>query len=302
MLTHQNSSPAHPGRVVLLGAGGFLAPVMREMLDRDKIPIRAIGSREIDLTSHAAADLLTSEIRRDDVVVMAAGLTPDKGRDIATLMKNLSMAENVSAALGRVPAAHVVYISSDGVYDGRSSSLLNEQSSCEPTDLYCLMHIARERMLSQTCGAAKIPFTTVRPCAIFGPGDTHNSYGPNRFIRAALKDGKITLFGGGEEKRHHVYIRDVAAIVQLCIMHRSVGIINAVTGTAVSFGDVADKIQLAAGRVVTVERLPRASPITHRHFDTSLLVRSFPDFRPTPIDEALAAMIAKSTTGGLDIS
>ena len=66
----------------------------------------------------------------------AAALTPDRGRDIATLMKNLRMAENVCAALGRARPAYFLYISSDGVYDARLSSLLNEESTCEPADLW----------------------------------------------------------------------------------------------------------------------------------------------------------------------
>ena len=297
MLIHQNTTPTRPARVLLLGAGGFLAPVVRELLTKDGVPVRAIGSGEIDLTSAGAAERLAPEIRRDDVIVMAAALTPDKGRDIGTLMKNLRMAESVCGALARTVPAHFVYISSDGVYDGRFSSLLNEQSTCEPADLYCLMHIAREKMLSQACATAKIPFTIVRPCAIFGPGDTHNSYGPNRFVRAARKDGKITLFGGGEEKRHHVYVGDVAAMVRLCILHRSTGLINAITGSAISFGQVAETIATAFGSGVKIERLPRNSPITHRHFDTSLVVRSFPDFRPTPLEEELVAMVKEVNAG-----
>ena len=292
MLIHQNTSPIRPARVVLLGASGFLAPVIREMLAKDDIAVRAIGRREIDLISPAAADLLPREITPDDVVVMAAALTPDKGRDVSTLMKNLSMAENVCAALDRVRPAQVVYISSDAVYDGRFSSLLNEESTCEPADLYSLMHVARERILGQVCGAAKIPLAIVRPCAIFGPGDTHNSYGPSRFVRTAKTEGKITLFGGGEEKRHHIYVGDVAALVQLCIFHRSTGVINAVTGTALSFAEIAESVAAAVGAPVVIERLPRAQPVAHRHFDTTLLTRVFPAFQSRPFCVGLTKTIA----------
>jgi len=292
MLIHQKTAPQKPARVVLLGAGGFLSPELGRLLAQDGVPVHAIGSRDIDLTSEGTADRLAAELRPDDVVVMAAALTPDKGRDIATLMKNLRMAESVCAALGRLRLAHFIYISSDGVYDGRFSSLLNEESTCEPSDLYCLMHTAREKMLSQTCQAAGIPFAIVRPCAVYGPGDTHNSYGPNRFVRTALKDGKITLFGGGEEKRHHVYVTDVGELIKLTILHCSTGVINAVTGEAVSFGDVAEKIAAATEAPVSIERLPRTTPVTHRHFDTTALARAFPSFRETPLDSGLERTIA----------
>jgi len=293
MLVHKHSTPLKPARVVILGAGGFLSPELTRLLAADGVPTRAIGSREIDLTAADAGERLAAELRPDDAVIMAAALTPDKGRDIATLMKNLRMAESVCAAIGRSKPAHFVYISSDGVYDARFSSLLTEESTCEPADLYCLMHIARERMLEQSCRAAAVPLGIVRPCAIYGPGDTHNSYGPNRFVRTALKDGKITLFGGGEECRHHVHVTDAAKISILCLLHGSTGVINAATGEAVSFREVAEKIAAVIGNVA-VEKTPRANPVTHRHFDSSALALAFPSFRATSLDDGLAQAIERS--------
>ena len=283
MLTHQFAQPVRPLRVVLLGAGGFLAPELRCLLEKDGVPVYAIGSKELDLIGSGAGEKLAVALRPQDAVVMAAALTPDKGRDIGTFMNNLRMAENVCAAIGRTSPAHFVYVSSDGVYDARLSSLLNEDSRCEPTDLYGLMHIAREKMLAHVCRLSDIPFTIVRPCAIYGPGDTHDSYGPNRFIRTALKDGKVTLFGAGEERRHHVYVSDVANIVRLCLLHRSTGTVNAVTGEALSFYDVVKIIVAAVNFPVSVEFLPRTTPITHRHFDSTALMKAYPQFSGTPL-------------------
>jgi nucleoside-diphosphate-sugar epimerase len=294
LLTHKTLSPVNPKRVLILGAGGFLAPEILRVLTENGVAVRAIGSKQIDLTEPDASNKLAREISAEDVVIMAAALTPDKGRDIATLMKNLKMAENVCGALGHSKPSAFIYISSDGVYDARFSSLLSEESTCEPMDLYCLAHVAREKMLDATCRAAEIPLTLVRPCAIYGAGDTHNSYGPNRFIRMAHKDGKIKIFGGGEEKRHHVYVRDVAQIVYLCVVHGSTGIINAVTGDPITFGEVAEQIATLAGPTVTVENLPRGGPITHRCFDTTALTKAFPNFESTPFEKGLASTFSET--------
>jgi|SRR5579863_975365 len=293
MLTHAFANPVQPSRVVILGAGGFLATELLRVLKSAAVPVRPVSSQEIDLTGASAAEKVAALLQPDDSVVMPAGLTPDRGRDVGTLMKNLRMGENMCVALGRSSPAHFVYISSDGVYDARFSSLLDEESTTEPTDLYTLMHTARERMLGQTCRERRIPFTVVRPVAIYGPGDTHNSYGPNRFIRTAAKDGKITLFGGGEETRQHVFVSDVAEILRLCVVHRSTGPINAVTGDAISFRGLADLVAEAAGRSVVMEYLPRANPITHRQFDPAALIKAFPHFRGTP----LAAGLARTAAG-----
>jgi UDP-glucose 4-epimerase len=288
MLIHQSPNPVKPVRAVILGAGGFLAAEMQRVLESDGMAVRPVHPQEIDLTDVSAGDKVAALLQPDDSVVMPAGLTPDKGRDAATLMKNLRMAESVSEALGRSAVAHFIYISSDAVYDARFSSLLDEESTCEPFDLYALMHTARERMLSQACRQSRVPFTAVRPCAMYGDGDTHNSYGPNRFIRTACQEGKITLFGGGEEKRDHVFVRDTAEIVKLCFLHRSTGIINVATGQAVSFRDVAGMVMQALGRPVELVCLPRANPITHRYYDTTALVKAFPQFAPTALEAGIA--------------
>jgi nucleoside-diphosphate-sugar epimerase len=291
MLIHKNPDAVAPARVVMLGAGGFVAPELSKVLESAGISVRSLGSRELDLTANGSEVQLARLVQATDAIVMSAALTPDKGRDIGTLMKNLRMAENVCAAMAKSAPAHFVYISSDAVYDARSSSLLNEDSSCEPADLYALMHTAREKMTAQTCRAAGVSLAIVRPCAVYGAGDTHNSYGPNRFIRTAQKDGKITLFGEGEERRHHIHVADLARILHLCLLHRSSGTINAVTGEALSFREVAEMIRADAGRPVALECLPRGSAITHRHFDLTALTRAFPNFAPVPFPSGIRQMI-----------
>ena len=293
MLTHLNTEPIRPPRTVLLGANGFLSRELRQQLEAAGNPYVSIGSSDVDLTEAGSIALLLERLHPDDSVVMLAALTPDKGRDVNSLMRNLRMGEHVSTALAARPVCQFVYISSDGVYDARNGSLLNESSSCEPTDLYTAMHITRELMFRDTCKTAKIPLCIVRPCAIYGAGDTHNSYGPNRFIRSALKDGKITLFGGGEETRDHVHVSDVASVIRLCINHGSTGTINAVSGRAVCFREVADLIANACGNFVNIECLSRSGPITHRSFDNTALVRAFPTLQVTPLPNGISTTVDK---------
>lgn len=287
MLQHHRSPHSPLPRTVILGAGGFLSPVLQRNLQAHGATMMALGSSTIDLTKPGASAELAAHIQPDDAVVMAAGLTPDKGKDTATLMANLRMAEAVALALQHSRPAHFLYISSDAVYDARWSSLLNEESTCEPSDLYALMHVAREKILGQACQQARIPFAIVRPCAIYGPGDTHNSYGPNRFLRSALNSRTIALFGAGQERRHHVFVDDVAELVRQCIGHASTGVINAVTGHAASFGEVAEMIAALAADNIMIDHLPQSAPVTHRHFDTRALALAFPSLQATELADGL---------------
>lgn len=296
MLQHHHATPTKPERVLILGASGFVARDLARNLSEEKIEYRAIASSEIDLLQPQSVKQLQSAIRAGDALVLTSGLTPDKGRDVGTLMKNLAMAQHLAAALETVPCDHLIYITSDAVYDWREN-LIRETSVRQPTDLYGLMHIAREQILTFRAAEAKTPLCIFCPCAIYGARDTHNSYGPNRFLRGAIKDRKITLFGGGEEIRDHIYIADVSRLLALCLLHRSAGIINAASGEAVSFHEVAAKIAKLIGPEVKIACLPRRGPITHRHFDVTERIKAFPRFVPMPLDEGLATMTSKSKIG-----
>jgi nucleoside-diphosphate-sugar epimerase len=279
-------------RIVVLGANGFVARSLIRLFETDGQPCRPVGSREIDLTDPAAPARLAAILKSDDVVIVCSALTPEWGRDRSTFLKNVRMIDHLCAALATAPCTHVIYISSDSVYGSRSENL-DERSCCETEDLYGLAHIVREKLLGEACAAASIPLAILRPGAIYGAEDTHNAYGPNRFVRTALASRKIILFGEGEEERDHIYVCDVARIVQFCVRHRRTGILNAVNGTCVTFRELAEAIRRIAGDDVMIETAPRRVPIVHRRFDPAALRAAFPEFCPTSFPAAVRVMIAK---------
>lgn len=270
-------------RVVVLGSRGFVAGGLVRMLEAVDRPCRAVGSRELDLTKPDASARLVSILRPEDALVVCSALTPEHGRDRAAFLKNVAMVDHVATALAAAPCSHVIYISSDSVYRGGREQL-DESACCETGDLYGLAHIVREKLLQEACSRLAVPLAILRPGAIYGPGDTHNAYGPNRFIRTALGTGKISLFGEGEEERDHIYIGDVTQGIALCAEKRIDGILNVVTGASPSFRDIALFIRKVLGSRVEIENTPRAVPVVHRRFDNRALRSALPDWNPTPFE------------------
>lgn len=287
MLCHREETPVRPARVVILGASGFVGQATMRELWKQGIETIGFSSAEIDLSSPEAISALREVVRQDDVLIVVSALTPDKGKDIRTFKQNVAMGEHLSAFLAQTRCSQVIYVSSDAVY-GDEVSFMRETSATSPTTWHGFMHLVREQMLVQALQRSGVPLVRLRPCALYGAGDTHDSYGPNRFLRTAHSEGTITLFGAGEEMRDHAYVRDLSQIIRLCVLQRSEGMLNVASGRSVSFFELAQMVTQISGGEVRIVQLPRTASVTHRHFDITALVRAFPCFRFTPLTAGLA--------------
>lgn len=291
MLNHQYESEQKPSRVVLLGANGFIGKNLTELLEKNNIPTQGFTSSDIDLIDASSKESLKKNLNKDDTVVFLSALTPDRGRDVNTLMKNLKMAQNVAEYLEEGnEVGHLIYMSSDAVFENDSN--INEESKAVAVDLYGCMHIAREVILNTACQKQNIPLAVLRPCPVYGFGDTHNSYGPNRYIRTALSDKKIQFFGAGEEMRDHIAVEDLCSLVQNVIQRKSTGILNLATGKSVSFMDVAKMIKNVLPETELVET-ERKNEITHRHYDNREIMKAFPNFKFSDMANRLESMITR---------
>jgi UDP-glucose 4-epimerase len=284
MFEHTLAAPAAPDRVVVLGASGFLGRRLTTLCRDAGVETLGLGSADLDLTAEGAGAALAERLRPADSVVFLSALTPDKGRGVAPYMANQRMGAAVAEAVEKVGSAHVVYVSSDAVYPFESG-LVDESTRADCVDLYGVMHRSRELLMASVC---KHPLAVVRPTLIYGAADTHNSYGPNRLRRMARKDGRIVLFGEGEETRDHIAVDDAARLLLEILRRRSAGVLNAATGRSVSYRDLATKIAALFDPPVEVVGTPRQNPVTHRHFDITHLRRAFPDFVFTSLDDGLA--------------
>jgi nucleoside-diphosphate-sugar epimerase len=291
MLEHLETNRSLPTRTVVLGSGGFVGSAVVGRLEREGAPVLALTSKDLDLLSSDVAERLSRILQPHDALVFVSALVPCK--DATSLMKNIQMVEAAIPALEAVAIDHVVYISSDAVYADEPRPI-TEAFSASPSSLHGMMHRARELLLT---ASVKSPLAILRPSLIYGLADPHNGYGPNRFRRTALEDRMITLFGGGEEQRDHVFIDDVAEIVLRILACRSRGVLNVATGRSVSFREIADQIAGQTGHAIEIRCLPRGNPITHRHFDITAALKSFPTFHYTPVEEGLARIHEQVAAG-----
>ena len=288
MLKHANKNQTKPSRVVVIGAGGFIAGAIVKMLNG--IEVLPLGRPHLDLLKDTSKKILVENLKSEDTLIFASAKAPVK--NVEMLRENIVMAEHVCAAIKAKPPAHVVYISSDAVYKD-SMQPLTEESCAEPSSLHGAMHLAREIALRAEYAG---PLAIVRPTLVYGVSDPHNGYGPNRFRRLAAEGKEIVLFGEGEERRDHVHVDDVAALVSLIVKSRSFGTANAVSGEVASFREIAEHTASQFTPRVIIRGTPRSGPMPHngyRPLSNRAALEAFPGFRFKGWREGMKAVNAE---------
>lgn len=292
--THLEPESSKPSRVVILGAAGFVAAASRRRLEKAGIDVLALPRTELDLTDRDAGENLAAMLRPDDSLLFVSAKAPVKNE--AMLLENLRMGAAVCDALRVSPVAHLVYVSSDAVY-ADSAAPLSEASCAQPGSLHGVMHLAREVILANAYGG---PLCLLRPTLIYGEGDPHNGYGPNRFARLAAAGRDIELFGEGEERRDHVWVEDVAEVIMRTLQRRTRGILNIASGEVMAFGEIASRAASLAGGKSRIVNRPRVGPMPHnglRPFDVSALRAAFPDHRCLSIHRGLEKLASSRGPG-----
>ena len=109
----------------------------------------------------------------------------------------------------------IIYTSSSMVYGDflrdESGSIIpaKEDQICLPIDMYGSMKLAGEHIVRAYAKRFKIPYTIIRPSAVYGPTDC-NQRVTELFLKSALQGKDVILDNGGLHQLDFSYVEDVA--------------------------------------------------------------------------------------------
>ena len=263
-------------KIIILGAGGFISGNVENFLQKSNVRLLSLPRKKIDLKKKQSIKKLLKIVKEKDVIFFAAAEAPVKNENM--LLNNLIMAKNMCEGLKKKKPSFFLYLSSDAVYSDTKKKI-HEDSLTVPDSLHGIMHLTREKMFENLI---KSKLCIVRPTLVYGDGDPHNGYGPNRFIRLIKEKEKISLFGKGEELRDHVWINDVSKAISKLIIKRKTGKFNLVTGKIISFDNIAKQIIKVTGKKSKIFYQKRKGPMPHggfRAFKNSRFEKIYPKFK-----------------------
>jgi len=148
--------------------------------------------------------------------------------------------------------AKVIFAGTRGEYGSSVTLPVDEDHPTNPKGIYAVTNLTAEKMVLVYHDVHKIPGTCLRITNTYGPRHqmAHDEYGVlNWFIRRAIDNEMIPVFGDGRILRDFLYVDDlVDCFLQVAACDQAYGeVFNVGTGIPISFIDLAKKIVEIAG-------------------------------------------------------
>ncbi|MBI86851.1 MAG: nucleoside-diphosphate sugar epimerase [Candidatus Marinimicrobia bacterium] len=175
-----------------------------DLLHQKQIQVNIEDARNYNLMS-----MILDNFMPDTIVQLAAVSHADKSNkdphttfdhSLRTLENTLDIAKNYNS--------HVIYFSSSMVYGNFEKDVVDEESQCNPIGIYGTLKYSGELILKAYNNVFGVPYTIVRPSALYGERCVSRRVG-QVFIENAVQGNKIIVNGTGTEKLDFTYIDDL---------------------------------------------------------------------------------------------
>jgi len=184
-----------------------------------------------------------------------AGVRKSWGSDFLTYTShNVDATQRLLEAVKGGPLTRFVYASSSSVYGDDVAIPMREDAHVQPLSPYGVTKLAAEHLCLLYTANYQVPTVSLRFFTVYGPKQRPDM-GFHRFMRAALTNQPITLYGDGEQTRDFTYVDDiVAALMAAGDRGRAGAVYNIGGGSRVSINEVLTQIAAISGRTLDIRR------------------------------------------------
>ncbi len=211
-----------------------------DLLHSANIPLHTIDARD-----YAKLSQTLEKIQPQVIVHLAAVAHANRSNKdpYSTFDHSLRTLEN-ALDYARGTIEHFVYFSSSMVYGNFNGQTVDEKIICEPLGIYGALKFAGEKMVIAYNQVFNLPYTIVRPSALYGPRCVSRRVG-QIFIENALKGQPITVTGDGSDRLDFTYVEDlVQGIVKVIENENSKNqIFNLTHGQGRSIAEMAEIVR-----------------------------------------------------------
>lgn len=286
-------------RVLILGNTGFIGGHLYRFFKAQSASTEVVGLDfpEVDLTRPEDAHRLKDHLGDETALIVCAAIKKQMGDDLSSFSKNIQITANICNAICETPARRVIFFSSAAVYgESVHNTQINEDTPPQPQTFYGIGKMTSELLLRKILSSQKqSTLLRLRPALIYGPGD-QGGYGPTGFVKAALGEQDITLWGDGTERREFIFVLDVVKLVHTLTFDSYQGTLNVVSGKSYTFQEALGIVNELIGLKKPVLTRPRTQPKADHGFVVTRLQSLLPGFQFTGLREGIRQTIEANLT------
>lgn len=297
--------------VLITGGAGFIGSHLATRL-QGEAKVRVLddlstGRREnlaglrVDLIEGSITDraVVARAVQGVDVIFHLAAMVsvPESmQRPHACVESNVTGLLNVLSAATEAKVRRLCFSSSAAVYGERPESPKREDLTPDPRSPYAITKLDGEYYCGLWSATTQLETVCLRYFNVFGPRqDPKSAYAAAVpiFLRQALVNEAITIFGDGGQTRDFVSVHDVVAANLFAAQTPAMrGVYNVGYGGEMTILELAQRIIQATGSRSTIQHAPtRPGDVRHSRADVTRLLAA--GFRPTTsVDAALAELVA----------
>jgi nucleoside-diphosphate-sugar epimerase len=224
-----------------------------DLLRRAGVPVLVQDARD-----YQALGRMLARIKPEVIVHLAAVAHAGRSNKdpYSTFDHSLRTLEN-ALDYARDNVEHFVFFSSSMVYGNFMTDQVEEEHPLNPVGIYGALKLAGEKIVIAYQQVFGLPYTIVRPSALYGPRCVSRRVG-QIFIENALSGGKLKVEGDGNERLDFTYIEDLVQGTSLAIQNPAARnqVFNITYGSSRSIKDLVGAVQqhFPAVEVEYVER------------------------------------------------
>jgi nucleoside-diphosphate-sugar epimerase len=172
-----------------------------------------------DARDYHGLSIKINEIKPNIIIHLAAVSHANRSNKdpYSTFDHSLRTLENaLDSARSQAQLEHFIYFSSSMVYGNFKQDFVDEETVCNPIDIYGALKFSCEKIVIAYNQVFDVPYTIIRPSALYGERCISRRVG-QIFIENALFSKDIVIDGDGLEKLDFTYIQDLVSGVKAII-------------------------------------------------------------------------------------
>jgi len=283
--------------ILITGVSGFIGKHLLSLLIEKfgKENILALTSNPISQCPYLLHNnykfesnfFIENEYENIETIIHAGAFIPKKGSEANNMeLCNSNIINTEQLLKANLPdLKRIIYLSTIDVYG--NDAVISENTLEKPVSLYGYSKLYSEKMIENWGKEFNKTIQILRIGHVYGPGEEAFQKIIPVTINKIIAGKPIQLWGGVDELRSFIYIKDVVqTILNATYLNENIGVVNIVGNQSISINKLINKIKLICKSEAEIEKIETNNASRNLVFDNSKMMKLLLE-KETNLDQGL---------------